>query len=204
MDNNQSKQTDIRLRSEPLLVLVRGLPGSGKSYIASAVQEKLGASEVVLLDPDTIDFESSAYIEMSTRLTEDGVDSKLYPYRFLRQQAYEGILAGKIIIWNQAFTNLYIFDRTILNLQNYAAEHSVELKHIVVEVEIDAQAARIRIEARVAGGGHDVSVEAFERFMTDYESFAKHGHDPVIVQGDADIAATLDTVVQAISASRST
>jgi len=115
----------------PVLIMVRGLPGSGKSYLAQLLQKRLGG-DVVMLDPDGTDYTSGAYASFSAKLTSEGVDEKLHPYRYLRAQAYEGITDHKVIIWNQAFTNNDLLDRTIKNLQAYAAEHNEKLPAMVV------------------------------------------------------------------------
>lgn len=179
----------------PVLVLIRGLPGSGKSYLADALAEKIGADKVTLLDPDTVDFDSEAYKAMAERLTQEGVDKKFFPYRFSRERAYEAIEANKLIIWNQAFTNLDGFQKTVANLQNYAIEHGTVLPLLVVEVEIEPKIAQARIAARRDEGGHDVPAENFERFMADYRSFAGEGFHTLVVNGQSDISQSVDAVM---------
>ena len=57
-----------------------------------------------MLDPDATDYDSDEYKEHVKRQLADKVDPKLHPYRFLREQAYQGIKSKSIIIWNQPFT----------------------------------------------------------------------------------------------------
>lgn len=173
--------------SHPTLVLVRGVPGSGKSYLARALEESLGQNHVVILDPDETDYESEAYKELSATLAADGVDAKFHPYRFLRAKAYKGIVDNKIVIWNQAFTNLDGFNKTIVNLQTYATEHGTHLPLLVVEVEVKEHVAKQRVAKRASEGGHDVTNEAFTRFLNDYRSFTEEGFNTVIVNGEDDI-----------------
>jgi predicted ABC-type ATPase len=180
---------------QPTLVLIRGLPGSGKSSLAAALQHTIGADEVMVLDPDGIDFSSEAYTDHSAMLEAEGVESKFFPYRFLRTKAYQGILGGKIIIWNQAFTLLHGFRRTIDNLQAYATDHGITLPVLVVEVSVDRSVARKRLDFREAQGGHGVSSETFQRFLSDYRSFADQGYPTVSVNGEADIAKSVATVM---------
>lgn len=183
--------------SQPVLVIIRGLPGSGKSYLAHAIQGELGDA-VMLVDPDAIDRESKAYLDFTKELEVQGVDAKLYPYRYLRTQAYEAITQGKVVIWNQAFTQNDMLDRTIKNLQAYAKEHQLELPALVVEVEANAALAKERVAARAALGGHDVPEEAFQRFINDYTSFAAYDHNVIQVDGGGDIAASTGAVVTEI------
>src|SRR5687767_12616624 len=91
---------------KPALIMIRGLPGSGKSYLAKALKKALGEDKVVMLDPDSIDKNSKDYTQMAEALTSEGVDEKLFPYRYSRGLAYKGIEQNKVIMWNQAFTNL--------------------------------------------------------------------------------------------------
>ncbi len=182
----------------PKLVLIRGLPGSGKSYLANAMKDSLGPDKVVTLDPDATDYKSQEYVDFSKALAADGVEEKFYPYRFVRAQAYEGIVKHKIIIWNQAFTNLDGFQKTIANLQAYAADRGTQLPLLVVEVAVNEKTAKARVADRAKQGGHNVPEEAFARFINDYASFADQGYNIVGVNGEDDIASSVAAVTKAL------
>jgi adenylate kinase family enzyme len=182
----------------PILVLIRGLPGSGKSYLAAALQKSLGQDSVVTLDPDAIDYASKAYIAHTTALTAEGVDVKFHPYRFLRSKACAAITDHKSIIWNQAFTLLDGFKRTTTYLQAFAAQHNIQLPILVVEVTITEAAAKARVTMRETQSGHGVSEEAFARFIHDYKSFANEGYNTVTVNGEDAISASVATVRKAL------
>lgn len=190
------------MQPHPILVLARGIPGSGKSFLARYVQEKIGKDEIVLLDPDAIDFESDTYKNLANQLREQGVDEKFYPYRSLRANAYSAIESGKIIIWNQAFTNLDGFQKTVINLQSYAKERGIELPLLVVEVFIDPALAKERVQKRAESGGHDVTDEAFERFINDFRSFADEGYQTVTVSGEQDASVSAQKIIEAINTVR--
>lgn len=196
---NTADKIDEQL-SDPRLVLIRGLPGSGKSYLAAALQTSIGEGQTVLLDPDATDYESKAYKDFSAALTEEGVELKFHPYRFLRAKAHQAIAAHKIIIWNQAFTLLAGFQRTVDNLQEFATTCGTTLPVLVVEVEIDLETAKQRVGKRESEGGHGVSDEAFDRFINDYKSFADQGYNTIAVHGDDDVAASASAVMQALKA----
>jgi thymidylate kinase len=176
---------DYRNLEHPIIVLIRGLPGSGKSYLADKLAEQLGGDSVVLLDPDRTDYESSAYKRHVEQLTLEGVDPGLHAYRFLRAQAYEAIKKHKIIIWNQAFTNADIFQKMIGRLQDHAKEHDTTLAILIVEVSISPEIARARITQRQQQGGHGMSAGTFARFEATYASFAKLGYETITVSGQA-------------------
>ena len=194
-DEEMSKLEDL---SHPILILVRGLPGSGKSYLAVAIQESIGKDRAVVIDPDKIDLSSKEYTDLSTTLTAEGVDSKFHPYRFLRSKAYKAIISHQIIIWNQAFTNLDGFNKTIINLQAFAAEQGTRLPVLVVEVEVNEAIARERVAKREEQGGHGVSEGAFARFISEYESFADKGYNIVAVHGENDVAVSVSSVTKAL------
>jgi len=183
---------------DPIVILMRGLPGSGKSYLANALRTALGKDELIMLDPDATDYEGAAYKAHTKQLTAEGVDPKLHAYRFLRAQAYDGIEAGKIILWNQPFTNLEIFQKMIDRLQTHAKEHDRYLSILVVEVEVDPKIALARIQNRKRAGGHGPSETTFLRFTKDYTSFAHLGFATVRIDGADDVQASVATLVAAL------
>jgi deoxyadenosine/deoxycytidine kinase len=189
---------------KPVFVIIRGLPGSGKSYIATEIANQIGRAAIEVLDPDATDYSSDEYNSFSQDLSLQGVDNKLHPYRYLRAKAYEAIISDKVIVWNQAFTNLDLLDRTIKNLQAFASEHGRELPALVVEVEIDHATAKARVASRAQQGGHGVSDEAFARFIDDYTSFSSYGYKTVKIDGDLDVYANTKQIVAAIDALRKT
>lgn len=195
MKKKLSRYSDI---DHPILIIVRGLPGSGKSYLAKKLRDSLGAGEVVMLDPDATDYDSKEYLAHVKALTAEGVDPKLFAYRFLRGQAYDGIADHKIILWNQPFTNLEIFNKMIARLEDQATEHKTKLTILVVEVEIDQVVAKERVAQRKQGGGHGPSDALFERYVNDYESFASEGYNTVTVQGEGDTTVSVHKIEDAL------
>ncbi len=185
-------------KNYPAVVIIRGLPGSGKTYLATKLQESIGADKVVLLDPDATDYESEEYKKHVSVQTQEGVDPKLHAYRFLRAKAYKGIASGKVIIWNQPFTNLEIFNKMVANLRLQASEHTTTLSILVVEVEIDATVAKERVEKRKQEGGHGPSDDTFNRFVNDFTSFREHGYNTVTLHGKDDISVSISSVKQAL------
>lgn len=186
--------------SHPTLILIRGLPGSGKSTLAQALENELRPEHVLVLDPDRIDLDSPEYHEFSALKTKEGVEEKFHPYRWSREQAYRAIEANKVVIWNQAFTNLDGFKKTVINLQTYAEEHGTTLPLLVVEVNIEHPIARARVAERAANGGHNVSEEAFQRFINDYRSFSDEGFTVVGVHGQDDLKASVAKVMDGLQA----
>lgn len=186
-----------------VVIFIRGLPGSGKSFLADALQTRLaethGAEAVLLLDPDGIDRSSQAYLDHCKKLTEAGVEEKFFPYRFLRGKAERAVSAGMIIIWSQPFTLRGGFDRTVAYLQDYAAEHKLGLEFLLVEVELEPSVAKARVEERKIVGGHGPSDDSFETFVNDYVSFADSGLPTLTLDGADDVNTSVDAVLASLN-----
>lgn len=178
----------------PVIIFVRGLPGSGKSFLTSKLRAAID-DDVVVLDPDTIDFKSDKYVQHEKDLTLQEVNPALFAYRFLRGQAYEAIAKHQIVIWNQPFTNLEIFHKMIANLRLEADKYKIDLPIMVIEVEIDPSIASNRIDTRKNQGGHGPTHATFNRFINDYTSFRNEGYDTVTVQGDDDIELSVRHII---------
>ncbi|HEY4160734.1 MAG TPA: AAA family ATPase [Candidatus Saccharimonadales bacterium] len=183
----------------PILVLIRGVPGSGKTYLAGTLQTMLGADKVVLLDPDAIDRAGREYQDHSEALTAEGVEELFHPYRYLRAGAHHAIEGGKIVIWNQPFTLQSGFERTIQNLHGFAAERDIRMPIVSVEIEIDPILAKARTDARKQQGGHGPSDGRFARYLSDYTSLPSSGQDHTItVHGADDITVSAVAVLNTL------
>lgn len=193
-------QTSTIQRNHPLFIAVRGIPGSGKSYIAEELRAALGADNVVMLDPDATDYASKEYRAHTEALTAEGVDPALHAYRYLRGQAYDAIANHKIIVWNQPFTNLEIFHKMVGRMHDQAAECNTTLPILVVEVQVDDAIAKERVAKRKQAGGHGPSDATFERFVRDYATFANDGYTTVTVQGEDDRTESVAKIVHAVEA----
>lgn len=184
--------------AHPIAIFIRGLPGSGKSYLAEALAAAIGNEKAVNLDPDATDYSSEEYAEHAKAMTAEGVDAQLHPYRFLRAKAYDAIEANKIIIWNQPFTNLEIFNKMVARLQDRAAECHTRLPMLVVEVEVDSATAKDRVKARKSRGGHGPSDNTFQQRVNDYSSFEDEGYEVVKVNGQDDVEKSVAVIMHAL------
>lgn len=182
----------------PVLMIVRGLPGSGKTYFVDAFQKSNNSFDSIILDPDATDYEGIEYKEHVKAQTTEGVDPKLHPYRFLRAQAYSAITAHKLILWNQPFTNLEMLRKVTDRLEEYATENNTTLPILIVEVDIDHEVAKQRVMQRKSDGGHGPSEGTFNRFINEYATAAHIGYNIVTIKGLDDPAQTVPIVAQAL------
>lgn len=188
-----------RTNKSSSLVIIRGLPGSGKSYIANGLVKQNLPKPIVLLDPDKIDFDTEEYQAFSKDLQKNEVDLKLHPYRFLRNKAYETIERNGTVIWTQAFTHQDLLDRTIKNLELHANDNTSKLNVYVVEVDIDEHTAKKRVKDREKAGELGVSDDNFRRFLKDYKSFKEYGYKTLVVDGKDDVSKTLHKILSLVS-----
>lgn len=185
--------------AQPYLVIIRGIPGSGKSYVARHLAEGFSSDEYVILDPDEINTETQDYKQLIRQLLADNVDEKFHQYRYLRRRAHFGIENDKLIIWNQAFTSLKGLELTLNNLLDHAKKNSKVLQVLIVEVEVDPATARSRIEARVEAGGHDVPQSAFDQFLEDYSTWTDGQYPTLVVDGTEEISKITSLIKEQLS-----
>lgn len=189
----------LQIRTDcPILVIIRGLPGSGKSYLAAALRDTIG-ERVELLDPDAVNLDDPDFRAYSDDLTRQDVDAKFHVYRYVRDKAYQAIKDRKILVWNQPFTDLDGLKTTVARLQTYAQDHDLPLPLLVAEVEIDARLAHDRVVQRKQQGGHGPDDERFERFVDQYHSFAAEGFATVAIQGGGDVTNSVGTILSALA-----
>jgi len=184
--------------AHPVAIFIRGLPGSGKSFIAAELARQLGTQTAVLLDPDATDYESDTYKHHVKTMEAEGVEQKLHAYRFLRGQAYKAIENGKIIIWDQPFRNLEIFHKMIGRMHEHAEAVGTTVKVLVVELEIDLDTAKARVEKRKAHGGHGPSDTTFENFSAEHKSFDDQDFNIVKVKGKDDVGKSVEKIMKAL------
>lgn len=169
----------------PTLVIIRGIPGCGKTYLAQALRANLISDEVETLDPDLIDFSGNEYKSFVEQLSieEPKLESKIYPYRYLLKKAKQALDQGKIVLWDQPFSNLQALEKTIKKLTGYVEEKGNNLKVLIVEIETPLSIAKERIRQRKIGGGHGPDEKTFENFVSTFKRADSLGYDTVSVDG---------------------
>ena len=181
--------------STPALIIIRGIPGSGKTSIAIGLAEALGNNKVQRIDPDEIDVTSDAYRAFSRSLSAQGIDEKFHTYRYLNTKARQAVDAHQVIIWNQAFIDFKGLSITIERLREYAHGQGIELSVLVVDVVIDPVAARQRISTRAAQDGRVIDEEVMERFIQNYAHLDGKLYPSIIVHGTDPIQQSVTSII---------
>ncbi len=166
----------------PILLLIRGLPGSGKSTQARFLSEKLGKEKSLLLDPDYIDKKESEYLEFSESLAQKEPDLpvNIHPYRYLMNRALNGLKFSNIVIWNQPFIDLDQMDYTVRKL---AKDSNIDFETIVVDIETPIEISKQRNRLRIEKGGHGPSEEVFDGFVANYKRADSLGYRWIALDG---------------------
>lgn len=163
----------MRDENSPLFIIIRGIPGSGKTDLAEYVQTKWDTSNLVVLDPDYVNQTDPDFLSYrSDQLATDEIYKKesfendpqlidkLVVSRYLLNQAKEAISTGKSVIWNQPWSIKYNILWTINEIQLSASEQA-RVHPIIVELVIRESVARKRVESRKTRGGHGPSERTF-------------------------------------------
>lgn len=154
-----------------LFLVIRGLPGIGKSTLAKTIAGGFGQEHCLFLDPDRVDLK---LVERSVLLKHPGeevTDQKLI-YRHLLSKARNALLEGKIVIWDQPWRSLWGIRVTVNKLQEFLAIEGREnlcLRLIILEFAFDQELARHRLQQRLNEGKHGPTPRTFERFVSEFE-----------------------------------
>jgi len=157
---------------KPHLLIIRGVPGSGKTSLAKEIQKRLGLESSVVIDPDEIDKQSPNYRSFIEDLKSNSpdIDESIYPYRFLLSRAKKAIELGTTVVWDQPFTVLDGLKYTTGTLTAHAKDLGISLSVIIVELQIPKEEAIKRINKRESEGGHGLTVDQINFFFEKYST----------------------------------
>jgi len=152
-------------------MLLRGIPGAGKSCLATALREVSGDRfRWLLLDRDILRTSISdqerlraflAKHEWAAREPEMGI------YRFFLWQTIAGLHGGRNIMWAQPRVRLDLLRLTVDRLHK---TFHCTFQLLVVDVEVDPEVAWERVANRVKTGGHGPVRSAFTQMVAAYQS----------------------------------
>ncbi|KKQ95622.1 MAG: hypothetical protein UV74_C0013G0274 [Candidatus Woesebacteria bacterium GW2011_GWB1_43_14] len=173
-----------RLDGELSLVFIRGLPGSGKTTVASEMVRLIGINGVELIDPDIIDKDSEDYSEFVRKLSQaqPELDPKFFLYRYMLFRARCALLEGRSVIWDQPFSLLSGLKHAIVTTESYFQNLS-EIQVIIVDLDIDPEESYKRVQDRISKGGHGPDRLTFDSFVSKYQPAECLGRNHISLSG---------------------
>lgn len=185
-----TKEAERIYVKSPLLVIFRGIPGCGKTILNQEVQKRvMNATSIETIDPDLIDKNDSRYGIFITYLRESELDleDRHYLYRYLLDKATKALKNGKVVFWDQPFTDLeglaYTIRRIIKNVVNSGGP---ETKVLIVDIETPRDKALERIRRRKENGGHGPTTQTFLNFVGSFRTSEDLNYARISVSGDDD------------------
>lgn len=156
-----------RKDGSPLLVFIRGIPGSGKSHLSEYLIQNGIIDNCELIDPDSINDSNLNYMEFFKDQIKNGTNEEVIPWRYNLSLTIEALLHGKNVIWNQPWTELEGIKTTLERVQNALREHDCEKAtiYLIVELLIRPELAWNRIQERLVRGGHGPNKEKFQHYL---------------------------------------
>lgn len=177
-------------------MIIRGIPGSGKTTIATEISKRLSSDSFLILDPDLLGDRTEVYQDFCGTLKTFGVSEKFFPYRFLLAQARDALMLGKTVVWDQPFTDQEGLAYTVRKLRK---EVDPNLRALIIEVNVPIEIARARIKDRKIKGGHGPSDDVFDSFIERYRSLAGDTSLRIIaVDGSGDLDIAVSVIVEAV------
>jgi predicted ABC-type ATPase len=178
--------------SNPVLIFIRGIPGSGKTHLTKDLSKRL--DNVTVLDPDAVNENDASFLHFSKNLNDAGLDRAIHVFRWLREQAIQHALNDSVIVWNQPFTDEGIFSRLVQYIVEQAKQkHGTRLRVLIVEVATPEAIAWQRVLSRKAEGGHGPDEEIFRQRVSAYVSY-KDKFDVITVDGTADFTSSVEAI----------
>ncbi len=176
----------VAASSSPTLVMLSGLPGSGKSYLARCLRERLGAQ---IVESDRVRkalFTTPAYTSEESRLV----------HRICR------IVAGNIlrrrgnVIYDA--TNLVEFHRTFV----YRLAERCQARLVIVQTVAPEQVIRERLAARLAErnplDASDADWQVYEKLKRQISKRDRFAHRLVVVDTTQDTEENVARILRVI------
>ncbi len=180
----------------PKLILIRGLPGAGKSHLAELLIGQMEFEEAVFCDPDKVITEGEDFLRFLEENNEEGMSIKTMIYRFLLKRAAEGLKNRRDVIWDQPWRSIWGIEYTLDFLNKYLILENTNSPYevCVVELNVSVEEAFARVKRRIENGGHGPDEEVFNRFVAEYEPPQKLGDRAKIIELNGELQS--DQLVQ--------
>lgn len=159
------------------LLIVRGLPGSGKTSVLNELTRVPHFSKAVRLDPDVVNITSSEFERFCGNHPSD-LPMQKKVYRYLLYKACDELTTGKTIIWEQPWRNQELLRLTLENIVVIAYKLSALPENIsklpfyagIVEISVSELEARKRVIKRFLDGQHKLLPKDIEEFIEKMEA----------------------------------
>ena len=149
--------------TRPLIIMLLGLPGSGKSYTSGHIAELLG---MALISEDKI--RESLFDKPTFTKDENSVVTQM-----MVMMTEEYLALGLPVMYDAGVNKLA--DRK--NLREIARKH--QANSLLIWLQVDQETAKIRI--RVSKKAKSIPQESFEGIITSFQ--APHNEDYVVISG---------------------
>ncbi len=181
------------------LVLVRGLPGAGKTTLSRLIASKTNGEGCMRLNPDEIEKENQEYLSLKSRLRKEGVDEDLCPYRYLKKKALEGLRNGITVVWDQPWSSS---DGVRYTLGFLKSRTESDLEIHIIDVDLEPEIAWERVDERIEEGGHGPDKEHFDRLVEDFERGEVFGENYHVISGAGWIEEDIEKIIKDIVSAR--
>lgn len=161
------------------LVLIRGIPGAGKTSIAEKVAKTLNFYHI---DPDLLNTSSVDYKKYAEELVETVPERRII-YRYLLKKTVECLNNNKSVIWSQPWRILERLDLTIRNIYFFLKKEEkwdeklsdilkeLNIEIIVIEITTPHNTAFERLKKRYKDNKHKWDGNLFDEHIKRHEKF---------------------------------
>lgn len=138
--------------TNPTLVILRGVPCSGKSTLAKEIVSINPTFNII--DPDNVNTQNKEYADFSPRKTRNP-SSNVKMYSYLYDKVESALKNGNNVIWAQPWSRIAEVDLTIKNLGYYLTDlksnvWKTNLDNIIEKLPIKIYVVEIQISNEVS------------------------------------------------------
>lgn len=167
LDPNQNRETEPN--TVPMLIIIRGIPGSGKSAISKELVRQLNSSstrDVTLIDPDENVYKNSDANTQTSTSRED-----------LQIKAMVALQKGGVVIWDQLLTSIDSLEK--INLIKKLIQPAVLT---LIEISLETEVAWDRVLKRQElGEQFGPDRDQFDDYLSKWSSLHEAGLDGLIL-----------------------